>query len=275
MTALMVQNAHVTTSYEGVTRDGHRVSLPPHLHGVLQRQAQVTMNYLDVGQLDRVIDELVFGKVSTHMANWLGSMPETDAFGFVAKVGLEVDQLRRALYATRYHQRQFLYRWNLLRPKFALLPARLPAPGTAVVLDDMPLRFEFQAFVTAADAAALDVLWRVVCVVVGKSPKQHQDFRIKVEKTGDRFPALHGVAQQYRDWNKDLRTMRNVVAHRGALEDFQGFGVRGGDLLQPSVGPVSAAHLGIRLWQQLHQVVDETVQAATTDAAAQGPKHPA
>lgn len=235
------------------------------LHPISRSQARQITEHLSMStslfypdQTDSAIDALLERIVARMSPGPLDYQQE--------KCVRDFGSLRIALNATRYHQRQFFYRWNRLRARYSLRATAMRTNRLEVRFDDLPLRFEFQAFVSALDTV-IDVTWRLVVVRFGRSPRRRQDFRASVERESAKYPTLNPIVRQHKSWVLELAKLRNAVAHEGSLEAFQGFGYRGQDVLHPSLRPAqgpdtSAPHLAIQLWKDGCRIVEDTLVAA-------------
>lgn len=242
----------------GRTESG--MDLNPRLRQAIEAKLKVSMTLYDPVQLDADTDRLVFEELLQPIARLLESTMVSQDNMFK-----ELGNLRLALNAIRYHQRQFLWRWTFLRTKYLLARHRPADTRTEVRVDDFPLRFELQSLVMAADSC-MDVTWRFICVLNGKDPeKNHQRYRQFVEKHPKDFPTLHPAVMARKKWFLKLIALRNAVAHEGALEDLSGFGYNGQELLNPLIGAINAQHFGIQLWVDVHSVVSELIQSAIKD----------
>jgi len=220
------------------------------------------MTFYDPGQLDPEIDNLILGEITNRLGEYIAqqAMPES----VMTSISKEMTGLRLALLAARYHQRQFIWRWRFLHNKYLLNRHRPADSATEVRIDDLPLRFELQALLLAVDSS-LDVTWRLISLLNGQKPDDHQKFRIKVEKHPERFPYLAQATLTHRQWFADLIHLRNAIAHEGLLEEFLGFGYRGQNLANPSVGSRNAQHFSIQLWVDVRQVVKDLILEALKD----------
>ena len=162
------------------------------------------------------------------------------------------------LHACHYHKRQFLYRLRLLFQEEVLL--NRPVRGNVIVeLDDLPLRYEFEAFVTRI-RVTLDVLAKFISSIIGNK---------KIKTNGDMFKFIHNPQNQkkhselcyiylnHEDWITYLRKMRDAVQHDGVLPGFKSFEYENGLTSNPSIDGLLANHVCFKYWRLLLSMIDE------------------
>lgn len=136
------------TDVTGVNYAGQAVDLGPALQAAVRSRMKLSMTLYDPAQLDTIIDDLVLKKLQDQLASYMARKfsPKQLSVEQVNPHLKEFGNLRLALHAMRYHQRQFLWRWMFLRNKYLLATQRPGDYGTEVRVDDLPLRFELQTW---------------------------------------------------------------------------------------------------------------------------------
>lgn len=163
-----------------------------------------------------------------------------------------------ALHSCHYHKRQFLYRLRLLYREEALLYR--PVKGNVIVeLDDLPLRYEFEAFVTRI-RMTLDVLAKFISSIIGKK---------KIKTNGDLYKFVHNpqfqknyselcfVYLNNENWITELRKMRDAVQHDGVLPGFKSFEYENGLASNPSINGFTVNHVCFKYWKLLLGMIDD------------------
>jgi len=179
-------------------------------------------------------------------------------------LGDALERLQNALYAARYHERQFLYRWDKLDERTRVDYQRLGI-GLSLYHLDVPLTAELTAFVQAS-RTALDVLGEIVMLVVLDQPKgtfgkmlQHMR---KIKPSDPLWRRmLARVMDENEDWIARARQLRDGMVHDGFVRDFRPFGFRGTEVL-PAELEGRDAHAVVRsLWQRHIQFIRDCADA--------------
>lgn len=105
----------------GINSNGQLLAIPPEVGRRIANGLKVSTRFYYPDQLDDGIDTIIAEVVSS-VAPFEQARLEL-ALG-VQSVARDISALRIALYATWYHQRQFLYRWSRLRGRYALRAQR-------------------------------------------------------------------------------------------------------------------------------------------------------
>lgn len=163
-----------------------------------------------------------------------------------------------ALHACHYHKRQFLYRLRLLFQEEVLM--HRPVRGNVIVeLDDLPLRYEFEAFVTRI-RVTLDVLAKFISSVIHKkniSTNGEMYKFIKNPQHQKNYSELCTIYLNNESWITDLRKMRDAVQHDGVLPGFKSFEYEKGLASNPSIDGLSANHVCFKYWKLLLVLIDD------------------
>jgi len=176
-----------------------------------------------------------------------------------------VRRLAEAVYATRYHQLQFLFRLRkvVLQQTFAFAPPR----GNAVVrLNDRPLQTELEAFLIRL-SSTLDAMAKVLCIL-GKWSERNGSFNnllkhlANVSKGRQSSEArLLKILRQHEPWARQVKELRNVVAHEGTTDQFVPVSHEGLLVHDAQVADVRAGEFAVRTWKSVKDLTREVAMA--------------
>lgn len=237
---------------DGVDLFGRSTRLPPGL--------AVEVTFRNPTQLDISIEETVQKVVHRVKIT-------VDSDDASLKMGAELQSLSDSLYAVRFHQRQCLRRLRAIYMEHLLL-FRPPTGNVKAHIDDMPFRYEFEAFIIRL-RTCLDVLGRVCSLCLGKQPDTFGSFlKVASSSSGLREPhraRLNTLLDEHTVWLDETRKIRNALAHESDFKEFQAIGYDRRRLLDPSVASVPVDHLCFRTWANLLKfiwgAVDVVVEA--------------
>lgn len=169
---------------------------------------------------------------------------------------IHLKNLDDSLHACQYHKRQFLYRLRLLRNEELLLYR--PVNGNVEIeMDDMPLRYEFEAYVSRL-RVSLDVLAKFISSVIREKSIKTNGLLLKFldkPQNQKKFFELHQIYKENEEWIKKLRNMRDAIQHDGFLPDFKSFSYDRGDASNPNVNGVSAYYVCFQYWKYLLNLI--------------------
>ena len=176
-----------------------------------------------------------------------------------------VSRLAEAVYATRYHQLQFLFRLRKVvgQQTFAFTPPR----GNAVVrINDRPLQAELEAFLIRL-SSTLDAMAKVLCIL-GKWSDRHGSFNNllkylqNVSKGQLSTEArLLKILRQHESWAREVKQLRNVVAHDGTTDQFVPVSHEGLLVHDAQVAGVRAGEFAVRTWRSIKDLTREVALA--------------
>jgi len=241
------------------TSGGPAIPLPA--HGPLRAALELR----NPAQLDADIERTLeaFVRAVTLRIEWRQALPVGNALG----------RLQSALYNARYHERQFLYRWDKMDARTRVDYQRL---GTGLTLYhlDVPLNAELTAFVQAA-RTALDVLGELVMLAVlnrpdgtfGKMMRPVQ--RVKASDPQWRRH-LARVMDDNETWIARAKQLRDSIVHDGQIRDFRPFGFRGTDVLAPELEGRDARAVVRSLWASHLQFIRDCTEAFAAEPDGTG-----
>lgn len=218
-------------------------------------------------QLEPAVEDLLLAVIDRYGAALAPAVQRGVLRGQVYKqlsdIAAALSALNDALHALRYHQRQFLCRLNQLETALTVNTFR-PTGNVRVFLDDMPMRYELQAFLTCV-STCLDTVARAVSILVwpDKEPITYGKLRKRLDQRGcapeNLRVALLQVFRAHAGWIDEAKQARHDIVHTATFE-IKGFGFRGSKVINPLVAGVSAGHLCFRVWRSVLELVDQLFQ---------------
>lgn len=151
------------------------------------------------------------------------------------------------LHAVKYHQKQFLYRLNMLQVENKL--QNHVFGNVSVFMDDMPLRYELEAFMTKS-RTVLDVLARLVSSILFNISKKHGEL-INFLKSKKNYKDLLDIYKRAESWQKDAKEVRDAIEHEGKFKSFRTFNHQGTKVTSPILMDISSDHFCFRQWNEL------------------------
>jgi hypothetical protein len=214
----------------------------------------------DLQQLDPDIEEL--GERLIRSRPLPAGTPPEEAIEFLAPRGRLVAALCDSLYATRYHQLQFLWRLGkvVARETFAVKPPRTSAE---VRISDGPMRAELEAFLIRA-VSTRDALVPLVCELLARSLKHDTLGKLIRHLEHDQSPSkpasikLRALFRKHEGWIHQLRDLRNAIVHDGEFDGFRSVGHHHGQILDATVCGVRAGAFAISTWRGLRNLMTDT-----------------
>lgn len=187
-------------------------------------------------------------------------LDESQLLAWLSSRGAPISQLEDSLYATRYHQRQFLFRLGRVysEQSFAFTP---PRGNVAIIINDVPLKVEFEAFLLRV-TSTLDAIIKSICTINELKATNFTDFTKSLRKRHlnpnllDRFDC---ILRHEDAWIKPLKKLRNDVAHEGESKVFRGVTHRGLLIKDAEIANVPAGGYVIKTWQQLLALVADVI----------------
>ena len=184
-------------------------------------------------------------QISPQITNLLDSvrLRISEVSKYTEKLEEHIQNLDDNLHAVQYHKRQFLFRLKLLYTEEMLIYR--PIKGNTIIeLDDLPLRYEFEAFITRI-IAALDVFAKLVGPIVGKSsPTNGNLFNyLKGNRRKKGVQEIYQVYSKNEEWILNLKELRNAVQHDGILPGFKSFVYDKGSVNYPKLNQLSTNHV--------------------------------
>lgn len=248
--------------------------LPPPITRKDQRYGSIKINVVNTGKNGRQSNSFVAPRVRTVLRNprqidleitrvfdqnrvRIANLPLPNA-----KLQLllqRMNDLYHSLHGVRYHQREFLYRLRLLTLGYTLEPNDFEG-NTCMIIDDMPLRFEFEAYLVRV-LSSLDVQAKMVSVSINKRFVKNGELYSHLKKSNN--PALSELISLYaakESWVKEVRRMRDEVAHDGGSKDLTSFSYEFGVLGLPTVGRLTAENKCFSDWKELISFVEGILQ---------------
>lgn len=211
--------------------------------GIGRRMEEIMVNY--TGSLDALTATLIQS----------GRMPLE-----VARFCERMQALDDALHTVRYHQRQFFARYRILYVENALQHDAATSQNVEILVDDMPLRYELQAFLTST-RSVLDVMCQGATLAMGRKPMGYGVLQKHLTSGGylptEAVKRLRRVFKKHASWIEQTSGLRHAIVHEAKFEAFSGFGWKRSRLVEPILLDVSADHLGFRVWRDLQALVCE------------------
>ncbi len=161
----------------------------------------------------------------------------------------------------RYHQRQFFYRLSVLQLHHHV-SYNVVSPNLTLFYDDMPLRYELEAFFVFI-RTFLDVLARLLLVVAGQRPLKFDKF-VRLLQQPNPSPVLvrlKAVFDEHAKWIDEALMIRNAIMHEADFSPFQGFHHRTISVFEPIVNNETAERLAFRIWKDSLLLMKEAVGA--------------
>jgi hypothetical protein len=170
--------------------------------------------------------------------------------------------LKDALEATRYHQRQYIFRHRLLHEKASESRMR-GSPQIEVIFNDVPLNAELQA-VLVRSRAALDTLGDIALTCLGQKGEKFGGLWtfVKTDRA-TKVPqgkVLRRVFAEHNRWLEDGKRLRDCIAHGRKVQEFRGMKAAVSGVDPARLIKDDAAGYTISLWRRLIGFVDEILR---------------
>lgn len=160
-------------------------------------------------------------------------------------------RLEMALYAFRYHERQFLYRMRSIRDSHR--PSSISGSlGFTLKFEDFPLRFELEACLIRV-RACLDAASGLLTVCLGRKQKTFGELCQWIS-AGNSIPnakVLQSLLRAQEAWLSPLKGMRDTIVHKGRIEDLSDIEYNVSMVSWPKIGNTDADEFIVNIWREL------------------------
>jgi hypothetical protein len=194
--------------------------------------------------------------------------PDTAQFDWIVNFGYKAERVADALYAVRYHQREFFARLRIVTTQqaFAFSP---PSGESRLGIDDHPLRFELEAMVVRA-TSVLDALAKYALYGWNRQPENWGALVKKLDKDKS-IPEktraeLHRLRKFHAKWLQDLTAMRHLIVHEATFPAFRPMSHVCEQLFDVSVDGIPAGAFAIQTWVGLRELAPKFCSIAATVA---------
>lgn len=167
--------------------------------------------------------------------------------------GLE-SNLSDSLTATRYHQRQFLCRFEAVDARHRQASAK-GNDQLQIVFSDLPLKCELEAFLIRA-TGSLDALAQLVGLILTGKQRTFWTLVQKLEQKRSGIPTplqqeLSAVFREHSSWVAESKKYRNAIVHEADFKEFQGPRLSITGISSACIAEDDAAAFVIRAWSSL------------------------
>ncbi len=258
-TAFNYPKVNLNTSIVALDPRGHQFELPRQVARRIARRNrfELGLTIKNAEDVDISIEAVLVSSMETLQQRVDPTMTNHQ----IEAVARELSQLQDALYMVRYHQRQFFYRLFVLQSRHHVWYEPV-SDNLALYYDDMPLRFELEAFFVFI-RTFLDVLARLILVAIGEPPLKYDKFIRALEKPdlSSVQTRLKNVFDSHARWIDKALTIRNSIMHEADFSPYQGFHHRDISVFDPVVDDESAERMAFRVWRDILRLVNEAVGA--------------
>ena len=211
------------------------------------------------GQVDAEIENIAMGFLRAGAPRGIDDPHEL--IEALRPLSTSVSRLAEAIYAARYHQLQFLFRLRrvFVQQTFAFTP---PCGNAVVRLNDRPLQAELEAFLIRL-SSTLDAMAKTLCIL-GKWSERHGSFTnlLKYLPNVSRRQVsaearLLKVLRQHETWAREVKQLRNVVAHEGTTDQFVPVSHEGMLVHDAKVAGVRAGEFAVRTWRSVKELTSQ------------------
>jgi len=166
--------------------------------------------------------------------------------------GLE-SNLSHGLTATRYHQRQFLCRMEVVNARHGQAIAK-GNDQLQIVFNDLPLTCELEAFLIRA-TGSLDALAQLVGLILTGKQRKFWDLLKMLEKSRS-IPAtfqqeLSALFREHSTWVDESKKYRNAIVHEADFKAFRGPKLGPHGISTACIADDDASVFVIRVWSSL------------------------
>lgn len=211
---------------------------------------KTTVKMRKLHQLSSQIDSLTYSAVQR------GGNIE----GFQVNVENSLKSLNDSLHAAHYHKIQFLYRFRLLEVEDALNYIRIDG-NVVIELDDMPLRYEFESYISTV-RTSLDVLAKVVGIHLKKNNIETNGGLFSYLKKQEKNVKVSNLRYLYfknEPWIAELKAKRDAIQHSGFIPGFKSFEYDKGLTSPPTSDNLIANHVCFRIWKDLIGFINDVL----------------
>lgn len=167
--------------------------------------------------------------------------------------------LSDSLTATRYHQRQFLCRFQAVDARHGQALAN-GSEQLQIIFQDLPLKCELEAFLIRA-TGSLDAFAQMIgLILTGKQ----RTFHVLVEKlqkkgttTAELQRELSAIFHKHSAWIAESKKYRNAIVHEAEFEKFRAPKLSTQGISSACVAEDDAAAFVIGVWANLLRMVRE------------------
>lgn len=176
-----------------------------------------------------------------------------------------LNRIDDSLHAVQYHKRQFLFRLRLLTGEELLLN-KVVSGNVTIEMDDMPLRYEFESFISRI-RTTLDVIAKLIALHLGNknvstNGKLYAELKENKRHKGTK---LYNVYMENEHWIVQLKKFRDSVQHDGDLPGFKSFEYEKGYFSYPKLNELTANHVCFTLWSNLMVFLKSVLEAIFPD----------
>lgn len=210
------------------------------------------------GTIEAIIDKLQAGSIESIGRSWTGK-PTEQRTAWLIEFGEVAGAMGDALYAFRYHQRQFFARLRIVTSQYAFAYDTSGGRRDSTIrFADGPLEFELAA-VLIRSSSVLDALAKYAAFLWGTRPTNWSAWRKKLESPEsirERERAeLRRLVRHHERWLTANATLRNAIVHESRFPGFGSVGTVGSEILDAEVDGVAAGALVTRTWVGLRELV--------------------
>jgi len=183
--------------------------------GLLPPNLSVTSTLKNPHQMDADVEAIM--DLLAALLEGCGSRFDRDAAGKVWH------SLEDNLYATRYHQRQYLFRHRIVHER-TLSSTMAGSKQIELIFSDVPLKTELEAVVVRS-RSTLDAVGAIGLGCLNKSGDKFGAFRshaMSAACSGERGERLRRIFTKHEKWLEEGRELRNVITHGGHVHNFRG-----------------------------------------------------
>lgn len=183
---------------------------------------------------------------------------------WVERCGRLISNQQDALYALRYHQRQFFSRLRVVTTQQTSIFE--PPRGNVVLrFDDKPLRYELEAFLVRV-RTTMDAVAKLVSFLLGRKPRTYgklcQLLETDVSLDAQIRRRIRTILKANDTWISAASDLRNKIVHEADFDGFEGVGHDRTLFLDARLGDVNAGAFCIRVWRNIQAMVPALVVAA-------------
>jgi hypothetical protein len=167
--------------------------------------------------------------------------------------------LSDSLTATRYHQRQFLCRFQAVDARHGRARVR-GSEQLQIVFQDLPLKCELEAFLIRA-TGSLDTLAQMIGLILTGKQRTFVVLSQLLEKkatVGEELQKeLSAIFKKHSAWISESKKYRNAIVHEAEFDTFQAPKLSTHGISSASVAEDDASAFVIRVWANLLAMMRE------------------
>jgi hypothetical protein len=186
-------------------------------------------------------------------------MPPDTMLKALNSVSALESNLSDSLTATRYHQRQFLCRFNAVNVRHGQACAQ-GSEQLQIVFQDLPLKCELEAFLVRA-TGSLDALAQMIGLILTGKQRTFGVLIQKLETKGttgaELRKELSSIFKKHSAWITESKRYRNAIVHEAEFDKFQAPKLSTHGISSACVAEDDADAFIIRVWANLLQMVRE------------------